>query len=98
MLLEREVDDVEMEKEEEEAKPVKTNSSKRKVEEEEVKDKREHVNIIFIGHVGKSFSFNFSLHCGVPYLPVYNACLCIICTLIFLMNESSSPSVSSVES
>lgn len=52
---EKEVDDVRMDKEEEDAKPVKTNSSKRKVEEE-VKDKREHINIIFIGHVdaGKS--------------------------------------------
>ena len=53
----KEVDDVEMgeeeEEEEEEAKPTKTSSSKKKVEEEEVEDKREHVNIIFIGHVGK---------------------------------------------
>lgn len=50
----REVDDVEMgEDEEEEAKPTKISSSKKKVEEEEVEDKREHVNIIFIGHVGE---------------------------------------------
>ena len=41
------------EDEEEEAKPTKISSSKKKVEEEEVEDKREHVNIIFIGHVGK---------------------------------------------
>lgn len=41
------------EAEKEEAKPeVKKASSKQEVEEE---DKREHVNIIFIGHVGKSF-------------------------------------------
>ena len=53
----KEVDDVEMDAEEEEegAKPVKKNNSKKKVEEEEVADKREHVNIIFIGHVGKRF-------------------------------------------
>ena len=51
-----ETDDTEVkeEAEKEEAKPeVKKASSKQEVEEED--DKREHVNIIFIGHVGKSF-------------------------------------------
>ena len=53
-----ETDDTEVkeEAEKEEAKPeVKKASSKKEVEEED--DKREHVNIIFIGHVGKSFVF-----------------------------------------
>lgn len=45
------VNDVEM-KEEEEAKPVQTTSTKKK-KEESIEDKREHINIIFIGHVGK---------------------------------------------
>lgn len=45
------INDVEM-KEEEEAKPVQTTSTKKK-KEEVIEDKREHVNIIFIGHVGK---------------------------------------------
>lgn len=44
--------------EEEEVKPAKT-SAKKEVEEEEAEDKREHVNIIFIGHVGKSFNMVF---------------------------------------
>ena len=49
------------EAEKEEAKPeVKKASSKKEVEEEE-EDKREHVNIIFIGHVGKSFVFAITL-------------------------------------
>ena len=48
------------EAEKEEAKPeVKKASSKKEVEEED--DKREHVNIIFIGHVGKSFVFSITL-------------------------------------
>ena len=54
-----ETDDTEVkeEAEKEEAKPeVKKASSKQEVEEED--DKREHVNIIFIGHVGKSFYFS----------------------------------------
>ena len=47
--------------EKEEAKPeVKKASSKKEVEEEE-DDKREHVNIIFIGHVGKSFVCSITL-------------------------------------
>ena len=41
--------------EEEAVKPVKKNT-KKEVEEEEADDKREHVNIIFIGHVGESFN------------------------------------------
>lgn len=49
----------EEEEEEEEVKPVKKNA-KKEVEEEEAEDKREHVNIIFIGHVGKSFNM---IHC-----------------------------------
>lgn len=52
------VNDVEMGEEEEqrEAKPVKTSSSKKKLQKEEIEDRREHINIIFIGHVdaGKS--------------------------------------------
>lgn len=49
------------EAEKEEAKPeVKKASSKKEVEEEE-DDKREHVNIIFIGHVGTSFVFSITL-------------------------------------
>ena len=48
------------EAEKEEAKPeVKKASPKKEVEEED--DKREHVNIIFIGHVGKSFVFSITL-------------------------------------
>ena len=48
------------EAEKEEAKPeVKKASSKKEVEEED--DKREHVNIIFIGHVGKSFVCSITL-------------------------------------
>ena len=39
--------------EEEEVKPVKKNTKKEVEEEQEAEDKREHVNIIFIGHVGK---------------------------------------------
>ena len=57
-----ETDDTEVkeEAEKEEAKPeVKKASSKKEVEEED--DKREHVNIIFIGHVGKSFVFSITL-------------------------------------
>lgn len=48
------VNDVEM-KDEEEAKPIQTTSTKKK-KEESIEDKREHINIIFIGHVdaGKS--------------------------------------------
>ena len=57
----KEVDDVEMaEEEEEEAKPTKISSSKKKVAEEEFEDKREHVNITFIGPVGK-FMFTLTL-------------------------------------
>lgn len=48
------------EAEKEEAKPeAKKASCKKEVEEED--DKREHVNIIFIGHVGKSFVFSITL-------------------------------------
>ena len=57
-----ETDDTEVkeEAEKEEAKPeVKKAGSKKEVEEEE-EDKREHVNIIFIGHVGKSFVFTIT--------------------------------------
>lgn len=57
-----ETDDTEVkeEAEKEEAKPeVKKASSKKEVEEED--DKREHVNIIFIGHVGKSFVCSITL-------------------------------------
>lgn len=46
------VNDVEM-KDEEEAKPIQTTSTKKK-KEESIEDKREHINIIFIGHVGKT--------------------------------------------
>lgn len=54
---EAEVEEQEEEEEaEEEVKPVKKNAKKQVEEEEEVEDKREHVNIIFIGHVGKSFN------------------------------------------
>ena len=56
------------EEEEEEAKPTKIGSSKKKVEEEEVEDKREHVNIIFIGHVGK-FIVNSSCSCELQLTP-----------------------------
>ena len=64
ILESKEAEDVEMEEEEEEeAKPAKKNNSKKKVEEE-AEDKREHVNIIFIGHVGKG-SFQ-------PYLFVWS--------------------------
>ena len=42
------------EEEQREAKPVKTSSSKKKLQKEEIEDRREHINIIFIGHVGKS--------------------------------------------
>ena len=52
-LENKEAEEAEME-EEEEVKPVKK-SAKKDIEEEEAEDKREHVNIIFIGHVGKSF-------------------------------------------
>lgn len=45
------VNDVEM-KDEEEAKPIQTSTKKKK--EESIEDKREHINIIFIGHVGKT--------------------------------------------
>lgn len=38
-------------KDEEEAKPIQTTSTKKK-KEESIEDKREHINIIFIGHVG----------------------------------------------
>ena len=48
------------EAEKREAKPeVKKASNKKEVEEED--DKREHVNIIFIGHVGKSFVCSITL-------------------------------------
>lgn len=50
----KEAEEAEME-EEEEVKPVKKNA-KKEVEEEEAEDKREHVNIIFIGHVGEGFN------------------------------------------
>lgn len=50
----KEAEEAEME-EEEEVKPVKKNP-KKEVEEEEAEDKREHVNIIFIGHVGEGFN------------------------------------------
>ncbi|XP_015774567.1 PREDICTED: eukaryotic peptide chain release factor GTP-binding subunit ERF3A-like [Acropora digitifera] len=48
------INDGEM-KDEEEAKPIQTTSTKKK-KEESIEDKREHINIIFIGHVdaGKS--------------------------------------------
>ena len=46
------VNDVEM-KDDEEAKPIQTTSTKKK-KEESIEDKREHINIIFIGHVGKT--------------------------------------------
>lgn len=49
----KEAEEAEMEEEEEEeVKPVKKDA-KKEVKEEEAEDKREHVNIIFIGHVGK---------------------------------------------
>lgn len=44
------INDGEM-KDEEEAKPIQTTSTKKK-KEESIEDKREHINIIFIGHVG----------------------------------------------
>lgn len=46
------INDAEM-KDEEEAKPIQTISTKKK-KEESIEDKREHINIIFIGHVGKT--------------------------------------------
>ena len=50
----KEAEEAEMEEEEEEeVKPVKKNTKKEVEEEQEAEDKREHVNIIFIGHVGK---------------------------------------------
>ena len=55
----KEAEEAEME-EEEEVKPVKKNV-KKEVEEEEADNKREHVNIIFIGHVGKIFNMIYDL-------------------------------------
>jgi len=52
----KEAEEAQMEEEEEEeVKPVKKDT-KKEVEEEEAEDKREHVNIIFIGHVGEGFN------------------------------------------
>lgn len=47
--------------EEEEVKPVKKNTKKEVEEEQEAEDKREHVNIIFIGHVGKGCNMSMIL-------------------------------------
>lgn len=54
LLETKETAEVEAEEEEEEqVKPVKKEAKKEV--EEEPEDKREHLNIIFIGHVGKNF-------------------------------------------
>ena len=55
LLETKETVEVEAEEEEqEEVKPVKKEAKKEV--EEEPEDKREHLNIIFIGHVGKNFA------------------------------------------
>lgn len=54
-------DDENVEDEEEMLKVPK----KKPIKTEETKSKKEHVNVVFIGHVGKLYKFNILKHCYI---------------------------------